>query len=125
MTNPADGAGSAAARDADAVDEVERNTKSQTTASSYTTTDHDVIRTWAEQRGAHPAAVGATEGGGDAGILRLEFPDAPGGSSAALEDVDWDAFFRTFDDRGLAFVYQEQTADGETSRFNKFVRRAG
>jgi|tagenome__1003787_1003787.scaffolds.fasta_scaffold20890647_2 hypothetical protein len=124
MTDNADGAGSAAAREADAVDEVERNTKSQTTAASYTTTDHDVIKAWAEQRGARPAAVESTEGGDDAGILRLEFPDAPGGSSAELDEVDWEPFFRTFDDRGLAFVYQEQTSDGEVSRFSKFVRRS-
>jgi hypothetical protein len=123
MPDNADGSGSQAAQQAGAVEEVERNTKTQTTAASYTTTDHDVIKAWAEQRGARPAAVKSTEGGDDSGILRLEFPDAPGGSSRDLDDVDWESFFRTFDDRGLAFVYQEQTADGELSRFNKFVRR--
>src|SRR3954468_9138206 len=118
----ADGHASAAAQEAGAVDQVERNTKTQTTAASYTTTDHDVIRSWAEARGAVPASVGQTgngaDGDSDAGILRLEFRD-----SADLEEVDWDAFFRTFDDRGLAFVYQEKTSDGTISRFNKFVRR--
>jgi hypothetical protein len=43
---PADGHASPAAQDADAVDDVQRNTKSQTEAASYTTTDHDVIRAW-------------------------------------------------------------------------------
>jgi hypothetical protein len=117
----ANGHASAAARDAGAVDQVERNTKTQTTAASYTTTDHDVIRSWAEARDAAPAAVGQTgdgaDGDTDVGILRLEFRN-----SEDLEEVDWEAFFRTFDDRGLAFVYQEKTSDGETSRFNKFVR---
>jgi hypothetical protein len=92
-------------------------------AGSRTTTDHDEIKAWAEQRGARPAAVESTEGGDDAGILRFEFPDAPGGSSDALDEIDWESFFRTFDDRGLAFLYQDRTADGEVSRFNKFVRR--
>jgi hypothetical protein len=125
MSETADGSGSQAARDAGGVEDVERNTKSQTTAASYTTTDHDVIKAWASKRGARPAAVESTEGGDDAGILRLEFPDAPDGSSPGLDEVDWEPFFRTFDERGLAFVYQEQASDGEVSRFNKFVRATG
>jgi hypothetical protein len=122
MTDTPDGHASPAAQQADAVDEVERNTKSQTTAASYTTTDHEVIRAWATERGARPASVGSTESSGDAGILRLEFPDAPGGEPADLDEVDWEPFFTTFDDRGLAFLYQEKTSDGSVSRFNKFVR---
>jgi hypothetical protein len=88
--------------------------------SSRTTTDHDVIRRWAEERGGIPASVEGTAGGDDAGLLRIEFREADGD----LEQVDWDSFFRTFDDRQLAFVYQDRTADGEVSRFNKFIRRA-
>lgn len=61
MTDKQDGHASQAAQDADAVDEVSRNTKSQTTAASYTTTEHDVIRAWAEARGGRPATVSATE----------------------------------------------------------------
>jgi hypothetical protein len=64
-----------------------------------------------------------TENGSDAGILRLEFPDGPQGDSSDLDSVDWEAFFATFDQRNLAFVYQEKTSDGEVSRFNKFVSR--
>jgi hypothetical protein len=123
MADTKDGSGSAAAKTAGAVDEVERNTKSQTTAASYTTTDHDVIKAWAEARGARPAVVESTESSDGSGVLRLEFPDAPGGSSDRLEEVDWDRFFKVFDDRKLAFVYQEKTADGSISRFHKFVRR--
>lgn len=121
-TKKADGHASPAAQEAEAVDQVERNTKTQTTAASYTTTDHDVIRAWAQARGAVPAAIGETgdqpEHAPDAGLLRFEFRDP-----AELDEVDWEPFFRTFDDRGLAFVYQEKTSDGEISRFNKFVRR--
>lgn len=116
----ADGSASQAAQDADAVEDVERNTKSQTTAASYTTTDHDVIRAWAEARGGRPAVVGGTEDDGSgAGVLRIEFRD----DSGDLEDVDWEPFFRTFDESNLAFVYQEQTSDGSQSRFNRFVKR--
>jgi hypothetical protein len=123
MSDTGNGQASEAAQDADATDNVTRNTKSQTTAASYTTTDHDVIREWAKARGARPASVGDTGGRGEAGILRLEFPDGPG-DDHDLEEVDWDPFFSTFDDRGLAFVYQERTSDGSTSRFSKFVDRA-
>jgi hypothetical protein len=119
MTDKQDGHASQAAQEADAVDEVTRNTKSQTTAASYTTTDHEVIRAWAEARGGRPATVSGTEDSGRGGVLRIEF-DA---SEDRLDDADWDQFFKVFDDRGLAFVYQEQTSDGETSRFNKLVSR--
>jgi hypothetical protein len=120
MTDKQDGHASPAAQEADAVDEVTRNTKSQTTAASYTTTDHDVIQAWAEARGGRPATVSGTEDSGQGGgVLRIEF-DA---SSDRLDDADWDGFFKVFDDRKLAFVYQEQTSDGETSRFNKLVSR--
>ena len=89
---------------------------------SKTTTDHDEIRTWAQERGAVPAAVESTgdqpDHEPDAGLLRFEFRD-----NDSLDEVDWDAFFRTFEDRKLAFLYQEETKDGEPSRFNKFVSR--
>lgn len=89
---------------------------------SHTTTDHDEIRHWVEERGGCPATVKGTERGGEeAGILRINFP----GSEAddALENVDWDTFFDKFEESKLAFVYQEETADGDQSRFAKLVRR--
>ncbi len=43
----------------------------------------------------------------------------------SLDEVDWDTFFRTFEDRKLALLYQDKTADGHTSRFFKFVQREG
>ncbi len=89
-------------------------------ATSKTTTDHDVIRRWAEERGGVPASVESTTGdSGEAGILRIEFRD----DQSKLDEVEWDQFFRTFDDRKLAFLYQERTSDGQLSRFNKFVSR--
>jgi hypothetical protein len=39
-----------------------------------------------------------------------------------LRPVSRDEFFRVFDARGLEFLYQERTHDGEISRFNKFVK---
>ena len=85
-----------------------------------TTTDHDRIRRWAEARDGTPAAVAATESGDDPGVLRIRFS---GESADRLDPIEWDVFFAKFDEAGLAFLYQEKTADGETSRFHKFVRR--
>jgi hypothetical protein len=97
---------------------VDRETKSATVAASFTTRDHDVIRAWAESRGGTPADVEGTGTGGGAGVLRIEFRD----EADRLEDVGWDAFFATFDDSDVDFLYQERTSDGSVSRFHKFVR---
>lgn len=85
------------------------------------TTDHDDIRRWVEERGGRPATVEGTGTGDDAGILRIDFPER--GDDEALEAIDWDTFFAKFDENRLAFLHQDKTADGKTSRFSKFVRR--
>ena len=89
-------------------------------ALSKTTQDHDEIRRWTEERGGKPAHVRSTESKEDIGILRLEFPGF-GEESSSLEEISWDDFFEKFDDRKLALIYQEETADGERSNFNKLV----
>lgn len=84
------------------------------------TTDHDEIRRWAEARGGRPArAVGIEKDDDDFCVLRIEFDDA----TETLEPATWDAWFEAFDEEGLALVYQEENAEGETSRFNKLVAR--
>ncbi|MCU0894155.1 MAG: hypothetical protein MUD06_07495 [Rhodospirillales bacterium] len=84
-----------------------------------TTTDHDAIRKWAESRGGRPAAVAATHGGKNPGIIRIAFQD----ESESLEDITWDELFSKFEENKLAFLHQDQTKDGEVSRFFKFVKR--
>ena len=90
-----------------------------------TTTDHGEIRRWAEARGGRPAAVEGTGSGDDPGILRIGFPDRPQSDDDSLEEISWNEWFTAFDANGLAFVYQEHTAEGEESRFNKLVSREG
>jgi ferritin-like metal-binding protein YciE len=92
---------------------------------SHTTTDRDEIQRWAEERGGKPACVQGTGGKGDIGLLRIEFPGKPNAKDDKLSEISWDEFFEKFDDRKLALVYQEQTADGQTSNFNKLVDREG
>ena len=97
-------------------------THKKTAASSHTLTDHDEILDWAEQRAAQPARVkGTGQDDEDNGILRFDF----GEPDERLEPIEWDVFFTIFDERNLALLVQEHTADGELSRFNKFVARAG
>lgn len=84
-----------------------------------TTTDHDTIRKWVEQRGGHPATVKSTKENGHAGILRIDFPGYSGEDS--LEEISWVDFFEKFDRANLKFLYQEKTEDGSTSRFCKFI----
>jgi hypothetical protein len=91
--------------------------------SSFTTTDHEQIRRWAEERGAKPAAVKSTRSEDDVGIIRLDFPGYSGQDS--LEEITWDEFFEKFEEGELALIVQETTADGQKSNFNKLVRRNG
>jgi hemerythrin superfamily protein len=85
------------------------------------TTDHDTIRQWVEERGGCPAHVKSSGGDGDPGILRIDFPGFSGKQS--LESIGWDEFFEAFEKNGLAFIYQDRTRGGQTSRFNKLVAR--
>ena len=53
-----------------------------------------------------------------AGILRFDFD----GGEESLEEVDWETFFQTFEDKKLALLAQDEI-DGGKSRFFKFVER--
>ncbi len=85
---------------------------------THYTTDHDEIQEWAEARKARPAQVKSTETGEDeVGIIRLDFV-----GSESLEDIEWEAWFEKFDESGLALIYQEHTAEGQLSNFNKLIK---
>jgi hypothetical protein len=90
-------------------------------ASTRVTTDQEEIRRWAEERGARPARVRRTGGGDDPGILRLDFPGYSGADS--LEHISWDEFFEKFEENNLALLFQEETARGQRSNFNKLIDR--
>jgi hypothetical protein len=90
-------------------------------ALTKTTKDHDEIQRWAESRGAVPAQVASTAGDRNTGILRFEFPGAPNAKDSALEEISWDEFFEKFDQSGLELLYQEETAEGQKSNFNKLI----
>jgi hypothetical protein len=89
---------------------------------SQTTTDHNEIQRWAEERGAHPACVRGT-GKNEVGMIRLDFPGYSGADS--LQEISWEEFFEKFDEQGLALLYQQTTKGGQKSNFNKLVSREG
>lgn len=72
----------------------------------------DVIRAWAQARGASPA----TTPDGDAErprVLRFDFP----GYDRELQPVSWEAWGDTFSSRDLVFLYQETLSSGRQSNF--------
>jgi hypothetical protein len=81
---------------------------------SLVTRNHDVIMQWAEERGGRPATVGGTEHGDTLGVLRIIFEE---GGSDRLEEVSWDEWFKTFDERNLVFLFQEKLKNGNQSNF--------
>ncbi len=86
-----------------------------------TTTNHEEIRDWVEERGGRPARVKGTENKRGAGLLRIDYPGFSGEDT--LETITWEEFFQAFDDNNLAFLYQDETKDGSESRFSKLVDR--
>jgi len=88
---------------------------------SKVTTDHKTIQKWVEERDGFPATVKSTSGKDDPGLLRIDFEGYSGKES--LERISWEEFFEKFEEKKLAFLYQDETKSGETSRFSKFVSR--
>lgn len=89
---------------------------------AQTTTNHRAIQAWVEERGGVPATVETTSDAPDGvGVLRIDFPY--GDRNDRLSTISWEDFFKKFDEAELAFLHDEKTAEGEVSRFCKFVSR--
>jgi hypothetical protein len=89
---------------------------------AVTTTDHETIRQWVEERNGKPASVpGTGKSDEDVGLLRIDFVEDSQDDS--LDEISWDEFFEKFEEQQLAFLYQDQKANGEPSTFNKLVVR--
>ena len=88
---------------------------------SKTTTNHNEIRRWVEERGGSPARVKGTDEKGEGGLLRIDYAGFTGEDT--LEQISWEEFFAAFDKNKLAFLYQDKLESGETSRFSKLIDR--
>lgn len=84
---------------------------------SQVTIDHDTIRKWATKHGGQPAAVSRTHDTRDVGIIRIMFPKAKQSEHQGLESISWEEFFKEFDARELALVYDDDSA------FSKIISR--
>jgi hypothetical protein len=87
---------------------------------SRTTTDHDEIRLWAEERGGTPTEVASPLQGQQIGIIRIDFP---GYGGEGLRPISWDEWFQRFDDANLSLVLEEATAGGQRSSYHELVDR--
>jgi hypothetical protein len=78
-------------------------------------TTHDEIRRWAQDRGGKPVRVEGTASKDGGGILRFDF----GKPDEGLQEIPWEDFFETFEDRGLGLLCGTEP----NNRFNKFIDR--
>jgi hypothetical protein len=95
----------------------ERLVCEQEQAMAEITTDHDTIKQWAQRHKGKPAAVDSTHKGGDVGIIRVMFPKSKHSEHESLVEISWDEFFKEFEARKLALIYEPH------SMFSKLVGR--
>lgn len=101
-------------------------------AETVTMTDHDAIRDWAAARAGSPAIVDVSPEAGTQPMLRLVFGqqayqegrdvDRPIGDGG-VEMVEWDEWFRLFDENDLALVVASD-APGVRESSYEMIRRA-
>src|SRR3954447_20470913 len=95
----------------------------------------EVIRAWAEERGGRPAAATRGKDDGRPHVLRIRFDDGGDGARGGgdrdgngngtdgrgrgsnLEEIDWEEWLATFQERDLVFLYQDRRRDGRQSNF--------
>jgi hypothetical protein len=89
------------------------------TGETETTTEHDTIREWVEERGSTAAQV-TEPAGDDPGSLAI-IPE--GQMDDSVREVSWEEFFEIFEDEELAFVHQTEKDDPEEQWFCQFTER--
>ena len=94
-------------------------------------TDHEAIRDWAAARSGFPAIVDISPAGGTQPMLRLVFDQAAyqdqdradrPANAGGYELVEWDEWFKLFDESKLALVVEEEVP-GRRDNYHQFVRR--
>jgi hypothetical protein len=99
---------------------------------TITLTDHDAIRDWAAGRAGAPAVVDISPAAGSQPMLRIVFgqhayqdqnrPERPV-NAGGYDLVEWDEWFKLFDERELALVVSEEVP-GVRDEFHELVRRS-
>ncbi|MDX2154544.1 MAG: hypothetical protein SFV54_27630 [Bryobacteraceae bacterium] len=78
----------------------------------------EVVKRWAEERGAVPTTVRTRQSGNQVRTLRFIFPASE--SRGRLEEIEWEEFAEPFNGRKLVFLFQEQMRVGRQSNFFRF-----
>jgi hypothetical protein len=82
--------------------------------------DHDEIRRWVEDHGGRPVRARPAGTVAD-GVPQIDFLRGRGDRS--LEPVDWQEWFRMFDDFGLALLLRDGDDERGDRALVEFVRR--
>jgi hypothetical protein len=100
-------------------------------AETITLTDHEAIRDWAAARMGIPAIVDASAESGTQPILLIVFdqqayedtdrPERPQ-NAGGYDLVEWDEWFKIFDDEQLALVVAKDVP-GRRESFHEIIRR--
>jgi hypothetical protein len=77
------------------------------------TRSHEVIREWAEARGAVPVSINADDLSRRAGLLRIR----AGTDKESLARIAWDEWFGAFEADNLVFVFRSTRTSGRRSNF--------
>lgn len=107
--------------DDDSIKSTKRLVRSNVTEPESFTTNHDIIKRWAEYRYGHPAIIKDSAVNLDFGGLYIRFEDEE--PDIDIEKTNWKKFFDIFDKRKLAFLYKTKSRNGAVSHFYKFVNR--
>lgn len=101
-------------------------------ADTATLTDHDSIRDWAAARAGFPAIVDVSPESGTQPMLRIVFgqeayadndrPERPV-NAGGIELVEWDEWFRLFDESKLALVVAKDQPGLREASY-EMIRRA-
>jgi hypothetical protein len=110
---------------------IAKSQKGTSMADTVTLTKHEAIRDWAAARMGFPAIIDASAEGGVQPVLRIVFdqqayadtdqPERPQ-NAGGYELVEWDEWFRIFDEQQLALVVAREVP-GQRESFHEIVRR--
>ena len=84
-------------------------------------TDHDVIRRWAERHSASPAEIKPRKFDGEAAVLWFLFKS---GGTEDICSITWEDFFARFDLLGLKLLFDD-TPDFELVHMRKSPEELG
>lgn len=101
-------------------------------AETVTLTEHEAVREWAAARAGFPAIVDVSPESGTQPMLRIAFgqhayadndqADRPV-NAGGYELVEWDEWFKLFDELELALVVEAEQA-GRREQYHQLVHRS-